>query len=214
MVVILTADEVLQQGLMLSGFQLHRILNVTRRTNVERFKSHYGSDPVVYAQIWEDLQFTTIPEARIDTSKVFSSHFMMALCFLKCYPKEAELAGSFSFCETTVRKWQWFFVRKIQALKSEKVSCYASTTYVAARLVTDPILNRLFGHSAGHRDIQILPMKTFQSSCLPWMACTVALMSLNIQHSPKINLTTRTNLSNLVSTMNSESRCMKTNWSG
>ena len=123
MVVILTADEMLHQGLRHVGFELHRILNVSRRTNVDRFKSHYGSDPVVYAQIWEDLQFTTIPEARIDTRAVHSSHFLMTMYFLKCYPNEAQLAASFSICEKTVRKWRWYFARKIQALKSEKVSC-------------------------------------------------------------------------------------------
>ena len=100
MVVILTADELLHQGLRFVGNELHCIQNVSRRrTNVDRFKSHYGSDPVVYAQIWEDLQLTRIPEARIDTRTVISRHFMMAIYFLKCYPTEAQLAVSFSICK-------------------------------------------------------------------------------------------------------------------
>ena len=104
------------KGLRLVGFEIHRILSVSRRTNVDRFKSHYGSDPVVYAQIWEDLQFTTIPEACIDTRAVSSSHFLMTMYFLKCYPNEAQLAASFSICKKTVRKWLWYFARNVKHL--------------------------------------------------------------------------------------------------
>jgi hypothetical protein len=117
--VILTADEMLQQGLRLVCFEIHCILNVSRTTNVDRFKSHYGSDPAMYAQIWEDLQFTTIPGTRIDTCTVYSSHFLMTIHFLKCYPSEAQLAASFSICEKTARKWHWFFARKNQLLKAK-----------------------------------------------------------------------------------------------
>ena len=66
MLVILTEDEMLFKGLELVGFTLDRMENVERDTNIERFKAHYGSIPFVYAQIWEDLQTTDIPEARVD----------------------------------------------------------------------------------------------------------------------------------------------------
>ena len=35
-------------------------------SNLERFRAHYGSNPIVYAQIWEDLLTTVIPDAQID----------------------------------------------------------------------------------------------------------------------------------------------------
>lgn len=42
MVVILTADEMLQQRLRLMGFDTHRIRNVSRTTSCDRFRSLYG----------------------------------------------------------------------------------------------------------------------------------------------------------------------------
>ena len=36
-------------------------LNVSHETNVGRFKAFYGSEPIVYALIYEDLQFTDNP---------------------------------------------------------------------------------------------------------------------------------------------------------
>jgi hypothetical protein len=59
MVVILTLDEFLWKGLQLVGFDHAGCQQgVCRATNLMRFRAHYGSNPVVYAQIWEDLQMT------------------------------------------------------------------------------------------------------------------------------------------------------------
>jgi hypothetical protein len=63
---ILTAEDILRKGLELGGFDSDRQKKVRRAQNLERFKSLYGSNPVVYAMIFEDLQMTQIPEARID----------------------------------------------------------------------------------------------------------------------------------------------------
>ena len=60
MVVVLTVDKILQRGLALIGFNHCRQRSVSRATNLMRFRAHYGSNPIVYAQIWEDLQ--TIPD--------------------------------------------------------------------------------------------------------------------------------------------------------
>lgn len=68
--VVYTPDEILWKGLDLAGFDISRKRNVNQVQNLERFKAHYGSHPVVYAQIWEDMQTTEIAEARNDTSKV------------------------------------------------------------------------------------------------------------------------------------------------
>jgi hypothetical protein len=65
MVVILTADEIMGKGLLLVGFDIHCKQNVKTKTNICCFKTHFGSHPVVYAQIWEDLQMTENPEAHI-----------------------------------------------------------------------------------------------------------------------------------------------------
>ena len=120
--VILTADQILRTGLLVVGFSDRRIQNVERAKSLERFRTAYGSNPIVYAQIWEDLQTTEIPEARIDKKTMDLNYFLMWLRFLKRYPTECELAGTFKICEKTARTWAWFYAQKIQALKGQKVS--------------------------------------------------------------------------------------------
>jgi hypothetical protein len=122
MVMILAADEILRKGLTLANFSRRRqAWSLLDSKSVERFKAFFGSHPVVYAAIWEDLQTTEIAEARIDDFKTNADQFLMAIHFLKCYPTEAQLAGLFQICEETARKWVWFYVKKIQALKRGKV---------------------------------------------------------------------------------------------
>jgi hypothetical protein len=112
--VVLTADEILAKGLELQGFErTTRQSKASHSLNVSRFKSFYGSHPIVYAQLWEDLQTTAIPEARVDARTTTIDYFLMSLYFLKCY---------FKIGEKTARTWIWdFFIKKIQALKGEKV---------------------------------------------------------------------------------------------
>jgi hypothetical protein len=111
---VFTADEVLRIGLLCAGFDSSRQLRVQRTTNVQRFQSFYGSSPLVCSAIWEDL-FIGLPK-----SASFDK-FFMALYFLKEYPTEEKLAGMWHTCEKSARQWVWFFVEKIQALKTKKV---------------------------------------------------------------------------------------------
>ena len=77
MVVILTVDDILQRGLVLIGFNRCQQRNVSRPTNLMRFRAHYGSDPIVYAQIWEDLQ--TFPGHCADTRQANPDYFLAAV---------------------------------------------------------------------------------------------------------------------------------------
>ena len=79
---IRTSLEMMARGLELVGFDERRQQSVRYDENLERFKSYYGSKPIVYAHIWEDLQTSDIAEARIcrrlkcisgETSFAFSS---------------------------------------------------------------------------------------------------------------------------------------------
>lgn len=119
---ILTPDEILEIGLELVGFDERRRRNATKLTNMNRFKTFYGSLSIVYACIWEDLQTTEIPEARIDNNKMDVTRFLMAIHFLRIYPTETERSGLFKICEKSAREWGCYFVEKIAALKEEKVS--------------------------------------------------------------------------------------------
>ena len=88
---IRTSLEMMARGLELAGFDERRQESVRYDENLERFKSYYGSKPIVYAHIWEDLQTTDIAEARIEAKNQKDlDHFFMALCFLTVYKTEKQ----------------------------------------------------------------------------------------------------------------------------
>ena len=123
---IVTPDFILMQGLLMVGFDHYRIQKVLRTKNVIRFRSYFGSDPIVYATIWNDLHDATNEAAYINTPTATLKHFLMSVYFLKCYPNETQMAGTFCVCEKTARKWCWYFLSKIQGLKQTKVSNMSS----------------------------------------------------------------------------------------
>jgi hypothetical protein len=120
--------KILHKGLQYAGFSNRRQKRVKHETNMERFRSFYGSDPVVYAKILDDLIFTDIPAASIaGNDEVTLKHYLMAIHWLKCYRTETVQSGQFGFCEITCRKYAWYFAERIQALKDQKV-CYESAS--------------------------------------------------------------------------------------
>jgi hypothetical protein len=90
MVTVLTADVILRKGLVLVNYDCRRQDKVSKATNLGRFRAHYGSNPVVYAQIWEDLLITATPAARIDNKMADGHTYLMCIHFLKCYPTEVD----------------------------------------------------------------------------------------------------------------------------
>ena len=105
-------------------FSDKRILRVkgdpyTSQTNVQRFKDHYGANPVVVAHIWGDLQTTSIPKARITVLNF--DMFLMALNFLYRYHRESEREAQFDKSPKTLRKWAWYYLVKIQLLQRQKI---------------------------------------------------------------------------------------------
>jgi len=63
--IIITADEMMNLGVKVF-FTEERMQNVRKgETNYGRFNEYYGVSPYVAATVWEDLQTTTIQEARI-----------------------------------------------------------------------------------------------------------------------------------------------------
>ena len=122
MVIAVTTDQMLLQGLRFVGFDTQQVQNVSLSLNLRRFKSHYGSHPIVYVQMWTDLQTTPCLDALVDSKTINLIHYLMTLHFLKCYPTEEQLAASFKVGERSVRKWCRYYGRKMQALKQQKVS--------------------------------------------------------------------------------------------
>ena len=118
---VMSPDEMLRRGLLLAGYDIQRQLRVKRAANVSRFKSVYGSWPIVYVHMLEDMQTTTISEAYVHPKELVLENFLMAVHFLYCYPTGNQQEKEFGICVKTARKWSWVFAQKIQALKKIKV---------------------------------------------------------------------------------------------
>jgi hypothetical protein len=86
-----TPDELMHIGLQLIGFAERR-RQVCRETMLKRFRSHYGSNPIVYSELFEDLQTTNIENARIVGNAASIKYFLMSIYFMQCYPTEQELS--------------------------------------------------------------------------------------------------------------------------
>jgi hypothetical protein len=138
---ILTADQVLHQGLNSVEFRNHRVQNVSRATNVERFRGPLWIKP---SGVCTDLGGS--PAA----NTLWGHRKGLSLVFDECsiswmLPTEAQLAATFNVCGETVRKWCWFFARKIQELKDHKVCinicCWCCTILVTPfkQLVAMPV---------------------------------------------------------------------------
>ena len=88
---------------------------------MEQFNFHFGSYPNVIALIWEDLQMTNIEEAYVLPNKLKIKYYLMAMHFLKMYPKDHEQESLWNLDRHTCRDWIWYYVDKIRALKAEKI---------------------------------------------------------------------------------------------
>jgi hypothetical protein len=118
---VVSEATVLRKGLQYVGFSQRRQRSVNRETNLERFRSNYGSNPIVYAVLLHDFHTTENPEAHVNVSRTKLKPFFLAIHWLYCYPTEHRMAGTFGYCAITCRKYAWYFAKKIQALKEEKV---------------------------------------------------------------------------------------------
>ena len=119
--IIYSPDEMTALGLDAVKIPEYR-QRVCRDTTMSRFQGYFGSKPHVLAIIWEDLQKTTNPDARIDalaTKRV--KYFFLAMHFLWVYPTEIREGGQFDCDEKTGRGWRWYFVGRIRALKKDKI---------------------------------------------------------------------------------------------
>jgi len=120
---IKTPVEMLAAGLELvyTDQKINRVKGdpYSSKTNVQRFKDHYGANPVAVARIWEDLQTTTVTAARIKVLKLPA--FLESLNFLYQYKRVSEREAQFDTPPKTLRKWSRYYLLKIQALKEVKI---------------------------------------------------------------------------------------------
>lgn len=122
-----TAAEVLELGLLTRGFTQERIVKNKQERLDDWFQTSFGCPPVVVSTMWSDLQTTEIDDARIgdadddDFIPISIYDFLNALEFLKCYLPEKKREGMTNLSAKTLRDRCWYYCRKLQALKHEKV---------------------------------------------------------------------------------------------
>jgi hypothetical protein len=114
---IISGVEFMTLGLDIAGFR-HWMRCIGATT---RFNGWYGTEPTTCEAIWVDLQTTTDDDGRIENN-ANPVGLLLALRFLKAHPTEKELSGAFKMTDKTVRKWNTFYARKIQLLKTRKIS--------------------------------------------------------------------------------------------
>jgi hypothetical protein len=90
-------------------------------SRVSNFKEHFGCSPLVAAKLWEDLQRTSIPEAKLDPDHLVPKHLLMALHHLQKYPTDKERVGPWNINRDEGRELVWYYLEKIQALKGEVI---------------------------------------------------------------------------------------------
>jgi hypothetical protein len=120
-VVILTEDEMLLAGLKVWHYTEDMLKKGGKKLNNTRFRTEYGADPHVIAQIWEDLQTTNIVEAKLPPNRRNLQHFLMAVHFLKRYPTQYQLGNLFHVSRDTIHNHYFYYVGLIQGLKKKKI---------------------------------------------------------------------------------------------
>jgi hypothetical protein len=122
---ILTGDEILERGLALVQKNRSRADNRRRSARIATFNAHFGSYPHVCAILWEKLQRTNIPAAKIEVTRGnFESmlkYFLMAQFYLRNYPVEEVGASLFGVSPPTFREQVDSILCNIQALMEEMV---------------------------------------------------------------------------------------------
>jgi hypothetical protein len=117
---VVTADEFLDMGLRVH-YNEKQLQNSKRSTKLDWFVSQYGCSPLICAMLWNDLQTTTMPRAKVKRSKAKPQLFLMTLHHFKVYPRELQAKGTWSISRKTYRKWVKCFAKKIRQLKREKI---------------------------------------------------------------------------------------------
>lgn len=123
--VIFTPEEMLKEGLTI--FHTHQRINGVKgdpwesKTNSRRFKDHCACSQHVAVNIWEDLQTAANPEARVEPNVLSIQSFLEAFHFLHRHKRESEREATFDRCPKTIRKHCWCYLKRIQALKAEKI---------------------------------------------------------------------------------------------
>lgn len=99
---------------------------MSAQDKIDEFKAHFGSHPLVIANIWYDLCHTSIEEARLtktEKSERGFKRFMIANHYLWTYPRNVkQVKRRFGICLRYLEGDElWHWPMKIAALKEKKI---------------------------------------------------------------------------------------------
>mmetsp|Transcript_20787 Transcript_20787/g.31303 ORF Transcript_20787/g.31303 Transcript_20787/m.31303 type:complete len:121 (+) Transcript_20787:37-399(+) len=112
-------QEFLHLGLIIAGFTETTIERINEKTNLERFRGRFYANPETCQDILNGLQRPDIEDSY--TKKPNPKYVLLALNYMKEYPKQGTLAGTFHITEKTALKQAKTYVKKIQGLKKIKI---------------------------------------------------------------------------------------------
>ena len=136
MVQFRSAVKFLQRGLERAGFTPWQIQQNNNKKNVERFRAHYGSNPIVLEKQWQDLQNTQIAEAKVNLRVHNWNDLLMTHYYMRLYPTEVVMSGRWNYKEDTIQEKVWSLAYKIAALKGEKVKSIGAASLVCVLFVS------------------------------------------------------------------------------
>ena len=123
------------------GFEIRTNTQATKRNKKLRFKSVYGTYPIVIYDLWTRL--VTLNVVKIDDIMKLKRFFFM-FDFLQNYCKETQCAMDFGVDEKTYRKWVWFFLEKVSIISKNVVSTRIENIYCIFTFITYVFIVDLF----------------------------------------------------------------------
>lgn len=117
------AEFFLHLGLDIAGFTGHRKARYT--TNIFHYRAEYGSSPKVHTKVFQEMKKLnehSPPESTKGINEAADPYnFMLALHWLRNYPKLVQMAAKFKRTEVTCSKWAWYYVEKLYELYPTKI---------------------------------------------------------------------------------------------
>jgi len=116
-------DEMMLHALKFAHYDDERISRVSRKTNVQRFKRKYGSNPCVYIALWKDIQLIRDDAYRLVVKNPVGDlkAFFLAIHFLRKYTTGANEEAVFGWSKRTCRKKKWEMIKRFQYMKETKI---------------------------------------------------------------------------------------------
>ena len=111
----LSDDEVMVAGLDFVGFE-GRQANVSKKSNMDRFRDFYGIGPAAASKVLNDIQQIEGKRTRVELQS-----FFLTLYYLKAYQTETVMSGWWKLNEKTIRAYVWKTLSLVHRLKEKKV---------------------------------------------------------------------------------------------